>query len=499
MEMKFLNKPIKCLNPFFSQVNTQEQTQEIRLPDAYPDIGKVLGCWGQILIRGKEWRSTSMSANGGVMAWVMYAPEDGTQPRIIDVWIPFQCRWDFPEQIDDGVMIVHPMLSNLDGRGISARKIMVRAGIDLFAQAMSKHTMEIPTPGDIPEDIQLLTNSYPVELPMEAGEKQVQIEEIMPMTGNLQPVHKIIRYQMFPMIAEQKVISNRLVFRGQIGVKISYLTQDGAICQWDTEIPFSQFTELDQDYSTTATAWVMPVLTAMEMDVTEEQQLRIRCSIAVQYTIFDRTVMDIVEDAFSPNRDVSIKIENVRIPILLDSTSVDLPVNTILKSNVDQVEFISVHAEHPVVHVNGDGLEIRMDGQFTALYTNPDNMLTGENVRFESAVPFFSAPENEIQLWPGFPMETEVLPGSDGYTLRGNYPMMIQVYSGENVPMVTELEFGELKQPDPHRPSMILRRAGEESLWSIAKDYGSTVSAIQEANQLRGEPEKGQMLLIPIP
>jgi hypothetical protein len=43
-----------------------------------------------------------------------------------------------------------------------------------------------------------------------------------------------------------------------------------------------------------------------------------------------------------------------------------------------------------------------------------------------------------------------------------------------------------------------LRRAGDEGLWAIAKDYGSTVQAIREANQLTEEPENGQMLLIPI-
>jgi hypothetical protein len=106
MELKFNKKSLHCMRPFFSKIHTQEQTQEIRLPDAYPDIGKVIGCWGQILMRGKEWHSSFMGANGGVMAWVMYAPEDGTPPRVLDVWIPIQCRWDFQESVDDGEIAV---------------------------------------------------------------------------------------------------------------------------------------------------------------------------------------------------------------------------------------------------------------------------------------------------------------------------------------------------------------------------------------------------------
>ena len=76
--------------------------------------------------------------------------------------------------------------------------------------------------------------------------------------------------------------------------------------------------------------------------------------------------------------------------------------------------------------------------------------------------------------------------------------LTVQVYSGQTIPMVTELEIGEQREADPSRPSIILRRAGDEGLWTIAKDYGSTVQAIREANQLADEPENGQMLLIPI-
>jgi hypothetical protein len=63
---------------------------------------------------------------------------------------------------------------------------------------------------------------------------------------------------------------------------------------------------------------------------------------------------------------------------------------------------------------------------------------------------------------------------------------------------LTALEAGEAKTPDPHRPSLILRRAGKDDLWQIAKASGSTVADIQKANNLQTEPDADQMLLIPI-
>lgn len=498
MEVKFMKKPMQCLRPFYSQIHTQEQTQEIRLPDAYPDIGKVLGCWGQVLIRGKEWRSASMGANGGVMAWVMYAPEDGTQPRVVDVWIPIQCRWDFPESMDDGVMHLCPMLTNLDARGISARKIMVRAGVDTFAQALGKQTVEEAIPGELPDDVQLLSRSYPMELPVEAGEKQVQLEEMLQLPGNLPGIQKIVSCCLQPSVTEQKVLGNRMVFRGQAAMHMKYLSEDGGIHSWETQLPFSQYTELDKDYGPNAYAWVMPIVTAMELEQAEDQQMNLRGGIAAQYTVFDRTMMDIVEDAFSPSRTVTVKTEEMQFPNLLDSMNLNLDAQVTVDNDAAQIMSANAYGVYPTVSMGENEMQLHMEGQFQTLYQNSEGQLQSDAVHFNTGASVPSAENNQTQIWMGPLGQTEAAPGGDGFVLRTTYPVTVQVFSGQSVPVVTELELGEKQEPDPNRPSIILRRAGNEGLWAIAKGCGSTVAAIREANQLSGEPENGQMLLIPI-
>ena len=77
--------------------------------------------------------------------------------------------------------------------------------------------------------------------------------------------------------------------------------------------------------------------------------------------------------------------------------------------------------------------------------------------------------------------------------------MELTTRAEQTIPMVTGVELGQRKQPDPNRPSLILRRAGEQRLWDIAKVSGSTMEAIQRANSLSGEPVPDQILLIPVP
>ena len=93
MELEFQSKPCSCLTAAVRQVRSAELTQEVRLTDGMPDIGRVIACWGQPLVRSKEWLSDQITVSGGVMVWILYLPEDGTQPRSMDTWILFQLRW----------------------------------------------------------------------------------------------------------------------------------------------------------------------------------------------------------------------------------------------------------------------------------------------------------------------------------------------------------------------------------------------------------------------
>ena len=499
MEIQFQKKPLHCLRPFFSKICTQEQTQEIRLPEGFPDIGRVLGCWGQPVFRSKEWRGSFAGASGGVSAWVMYAPEDGTEPRVVDTWIPFQCRWDFSEPYEDGTMILSPSLVNLDGRNTSARKLILRAVVDTYAQAMGKWTEQLPIPESLPEDIQLLRRTYPIDIPVEAGEKQIQLEEVLD-TQSVQPqIHKIVGYILTPRITERKILTNRLVFHGQAVLDMRYLDADGEIHSWKTELPFSQYTELDKDYENSAQATMIPVLTAAEVDWNEDNQLVLRGGIAAQYTIFNREMVELVEDAFSPMREVTALTEEMTLPVLLDTMQLDCVAEGKCPEDLDKMLDIMLLTDYPSFQQGENGDEVRFDGHFQLLYKNDEDRILGEQLPFSASQKLQTAPENMVSLWMGNPEELQSIMDAQGTKTVTQYPIMAQIFNQQPISVISQLELGEIREKDPNRPSVIIRRAGADGLWNLAKRCGTTVEAIQEANQLTQEPEEEMLLLIPVP
>ena len=94
MELQFSGNMCRCLEAAVREIRSTELTQEVRLTDGMPDIGRVLASWGQPILRTKEWQNDQICVTGGIMVWILYAPEDSTQPRCVDAWIPFQLKWD---------------------------------------------------------------------------------------------------------------------------------------------------------------------------------------------------------------------------------------------------------------------------------------------------------------------------------------------------------------------------------------------------------------------
>ena len=146
MEMQFDKTFVPYLEKIAGGAKTQEQTLELRISDGMPDIGRVLGAWGQVIVRGKELHNDQMTVSCGVMARVLYVPEDADGVRSVDGWLPFTTKWELPDSPHDGKILLSCLLNGVDARSTSARKLMVRATLSASAEAWLQGHTEIETP-----------------------------------------------------------------------------------------------------------------------------------------------------------------------------------------------------------------------------------------------------------------------------------------------------------------------------------------------------------------
>ena len=474
MEMQLKKEPLSYLEPVVCSGRELEQTQQIRLPEGMPDIGKVLGVWGQSVLRSKEWRSDGVSVSGGVLVWVLYAPEDGSRPRALDGWIGFQGKWDLPEGSPDGTVLVQPVIRSLDARSVSPRKLLVRVGLGVGCMALCPREAEYSLPRELPEDVQLRKENHSLRLYAEAGEKSFALEDSLSGEEG-----KILSCTAQCLLTDRKVVGDKLAFRGSAEIQCLFLTEEGAPVSRHFTLPFSQLIQLEKAYGSAGEADLTLCLTDLETECGGEGDIRLKLGIAAQYAVSDVTDIELLTDAYSPRREVKLSWDTVEVCAILDRRWETVTADTALPEDADNALDLFGMWEEPVWDRTEEGIRLEASGSAQLLYRQGEG-LNSALLRWKG--------DREI---PAREDAKFAVTAFQGLQPQPN-PAACQLPGG------CTLELGELQPKQADTPSLVLCRAGEQDLWTLAKAHGSTVEVIRAANQLEGAPEKGRMLLIPV-
>lgn len=498
MKLQFEESAVRVLKSALQDTKHAELTQEVKLSDAMPDIGRVLTAWAQIQLRSKEWSRDQIQVTGGVTVHTLYVPEDGSEPRCSENWIPFQMNWSVNPDLREGGILVYPLVRFADSRGISSRKLMLRVGIGLMLQAMCPQDVKLSIPPEVPEDVQLLTGRYPVRLPRETGEKTFLLDEEIPISESVPAPEKLIALTITPKVTDARVLGDKLAFRGAAMLHLVYRCKEGRIRSWDGTQEFAQIAQLDRAYDDDCRAVMLIALTSLEQDLSESGHLRLKAGMVGQYLVEERQLISVTEDAYSPFRDVEAETEILELPAVLEDRAERITASQVLSGQSGEIADVTFYPDFPMLRKMGDETEIYAPGLFQTLSYGDDQSLSSGSVRWERHVQLPADEAVRMRAWPVMAGAASSMPGPEGTELYAEMDARIISCATEKIPMVTALELGQLREPDSARPTFIMTRPGEDTLWTIAKRCGSTVKAIQEANHLTEEPVGNPMLLVPV-
>ncbi len=498
MDLQFDKNEIQCLQLLTREVQSQEQTQEIKLADGMPDIGRVVASWGQAIVRSKEWRSGGMHVSGGIMAWVLYVPEGGGVPQSVETWLPFQIKWDLPETERDGTICAMPLIRSVDARCLSARKMMLRASICVLGEAVIPQSFELYNAGELPADVQILKKNYRLQLPKEAGEKSFSLDVDVSLPASAPPLDKLIGYNLRTELRETKLVGDKLVFRGVAIIHLRYFSTANQITAWDIEVPFSQYAELSAEYHENAYVKICFATVGLELEQSQEENLTLKAGLIGQYIIYDFCDIEVVEDAYSPHRKVKGEIAMLRLPGILEVHTEQVDVEKDMQIELVRVADATLCPDHPRAHYDVQNNTAEICGAMQIVGYDPEGELQSAVSRWEKEIELRCPAERtgEIVLQQTGDVTTEI--NGDRVNVHSQMQIIVSTMQESEIPMLTAISVGEEKMVDIDRPSVVLCKADTASLWELAKRFGSTTEAIRAANNLEKDPEKSQILLIPI-
>ncbi|MCL2402558.1 MAG: DUF3794 domain-containing protein, partial [Oscillospiraceae bacterium] len=248
MELYLNREKISHVRNILNTRLTQEETMEMIVPDALPDILRIVCVDTTVLIRSKDADAGRVSVSGIAAMTVVYAPEGVGGVRKIDAEIPFTIAVAESEIIPESSVIARVSAVTADASVVNPRKFVLR--VDLCAELSCYNDDELSISADVDLDgdggIELLRESQEVCIPINVREKSFVISDELTLPNGSPEIEDILSTNTTVTAEEAKIVGNKLIFRGNTNISLLYSPEDGdELCSVMLTSEFSQIMELE--------------------------------------------------------------------------------------------------------------------------------------------------------------------------------------------------------------------------------------------------------------
>lgn len=504
MELELNREHINCHDLVLSTELTREETLEAIVPDACPDILRIVDVSGVVCLTAKEVRDGSLMLAGQVKALVLYQPEDGVSLCRMEVALPFTAGTDDGRLSSMGQCVAAVCLRGVDARALNPRKVLVRADIGLGIQVFQPQELVLCSGirSEEGDGVQLRTQEHTAYMTAAVAEKEFTIYDEVRLSAGPSGPAQLLGVRAQPVCTESKVIGNKLIFKGEAELQVRYQV-NGELCAVRSPLAFSQIMELS-DVGEGGDCALELCLTDVDCVLAgeDERTLNVTLEVLGQAVVREQRPLRLLQDAYSTACPLMVEQESVCLSRLTEravrpqSVRELLETGSMVKSVIDAAVTVCEVTQGRQEEQLTVGAQLRAELLYLDENDAPQKLSRTLSVSGRLDVSAGSRCRCRC-LCPG---EVFAVPAAGGVELRFNLEFEYLVTAPLTLPVITGVRPGEAAPGRTgSRPSVVLRMAAPgESLWDIAKAFSTTQERICQANQLESEElPAGQMLLIP--
>jgi len=503
MDLELKRTALNCYQMVVSTTVCQEETQESIVPDACPDIQKIVEVCGQVYMTGKQARDGMATVSGVVEVSVLYIPENERCLRRMEMHLSFDAQAVAPGLTPQGTVFASPRLRWAEARALNPRKVLLRADLAIDIRACQPCEVsaveEAMGEDDGVQQLQETRSAYQLS---SVEEKAFTFSESLRLPGQGEP-GEILAVRGIPVCTESKLIGSKLIFKGN--VEISLLLSEGEKTPEASyhQVPFSQVMELpgvgeDGDCDVKIELTQLDLFPSQEGGRTVELQME----FLAQAMVHCRRTVTLLKDVYSTAWDMETEQEPLTLHDLGDLIVLPQTIREIIETPVSVRQIIDCWAVPGETKQNRENTQMQLscDLHLTVLYLDEE----GEMQSIHRAVTAAAKIECEAQMLCRSRCqcmgEVYATPSAGGIEMRCTAEFQCSLLVQTKSTFISKAKQGEARShSNGTQPSVVLRLAMPgEGLWDIAKHYGTTKSKILAANELEEEEIPiGKMLLIP--
>ena len=474
------------------------------VPDSKPDILSTINTSGNVCIYKKEIMDGKVRIDGNILTYIMYlADENRDNVRGLNTGLDFSETINIPE-IESGMNVdINPKIKIIECKVLNGRKIGIKITLEIYMKIYAREEANIITNMN-DERIQVLDKNIKINSLLGDGNTKAYVKEniSIPTADSLA---EIINVQIGLVDKDIKISYNKVLAKSEVEIKMVYLTEDGRICTSRNRLPLVGFIDMPniKEENICETSYMIKNV-IIKPNAIEEHSVYIELEVEINCTVYEEKEIKIIQDMYCPgekmqfdtntfntitNKQCKRNICNVRekvsVPELESGTIIDVEIMPIInKEN----------------KMNG---KILYEGELELNIIFTDNSSVGINTKkvnipFEHTVDGIERVENSR-------LDTTVEVNSQEFVNQGgvissNVDLNIEtdMYQNSEIPIIDNVTTEELEELEDYSVIIYVVKSGD-SLWKIAKRFGSTVDDIIRVNGME-RPDKlnvGEKIYIP--
>ena len=480
---------------------------DVHLPEYYPDIQRILKCSVRANVLSVSAGADRVTAEGSGVLRMLYAAEDN-EVIAYEQTFPISRSAPFHSEEANAAVTAYAQTDFVNCRATGQRRAGVHGVVSVRFRAVGLQRTQIVT-GTQEDSLQMRTRNVQAWSLQSVAERAFAMSEVVEVGEENPPVGRVLRSDASVRVDAVKAVRDKLLVKGEVTTETLYAPEDGG--EWVRfrhTMPVSQIVEsqgVEEDNLQDVSLRIASLETTPKADGSGQTRLlEIALHVFVGVRSLKTVQMQSVWDAYSTQGILQPQYGDVTLRTSADRFSETMTVRQTFDLSVpDASQLPDVYADRvqATFRMDGDTAVVDctvplgflvLDAQGSPVYVEKQAEFSYRKILPEKPQAAICSPLVQITNCKG------MLTPDGSAEVRLEALVCGTVYTVETDRLLLSAGVADAENAQPRAAMTIYFSDAGESLWDVARRYGTTVSAVQEENGLADEtvPEK-RMLVIP--
>ncbi len=475
------------------------------IPDSKPDILNTICTSGVICLDKKEVMNGKVRIDGKINTHIMYLSEsDQDRIRSINTILEFSESIQINNCEEEMDLDIQMKIKSIECKVINGRKVGVKATVEMDINVYSNEEMNIITQINESDDVQFLKKKIKTNSMIGIGETKINTKDTI-MIDNVDNLAEILKLDLEILNKDIKISYNKVLTKAEAEVKILYLTEDNRIKNIVSKIPIVGFIDIENVTEGNICNSIYEVKNIfVRPNSSEDHSMYLEIEVDVKILAYEDKELDFIEDLYSPCN--NLEFSKKRLSTIMEKQSVNdikqirekVIVEGIMDKQILDVEIKPI-IEKEIKRNNKIIYDINLEMKFILI--DNQKMIDIQNIYlpFEYVIDNInSAEDKNINLMIETKNADYIMHDGEFVTANVDLGMSTDIFKVAELNMMDEIKVNGERDIEDYNIIIYIVKDGD-TLWEIAKKFGSTINDIMIVNGIEDVDKitKGQKLFIP--